>query len=87
VYSVNRIQYIEDDHFFANKTQKPFAHLTPFTTRRQNTTKSFLNMMKMKSRSDIDTSKFAKRGRNRRASSIPSGSIASSGSHGVQLNI
>jgi len=74
-------------HFF--QAQKTQSHLRtdPLLHRRQITNKSFLNMMKMKSRSDIDTSKFAKRGRNRRASSIPSGSIASSGSHGVQLNI
>jgi hypothetical protein len=74
--------------FFKHKKLKAICALTPFYNQKTGkTTKSFLNMMKMKSRSDIDTSKFAKRGRNRRASSIPSGSIASSGSHGVQLNI
>ena len=41
----------------------------------------------MKGRKDIDQAKMTKRGRNRRASSIPSGAIASSGSAGVEMSI
>lgn len=41
----------------------------------------------MKSRKDIDTAAVKQRGRNRRASSIPSGSIASGGKQGVTINV
>ena len=41
----------------------------------------------MKGRKDIDTAKIKSRGRNRRASSIPSGAIASSGTAGTTLNV
>ncbi len=41
----------------------------------------------MRSRTDINTKKMGSRSRNRRASSIPSGAIGSSGKAGVSVNI